>query len=70
MSVKGINRMVKEINQLQNHKGRYYRKWLKAYTKWVRTRSAAVVRSNKMNTRWLAGMTGFIQDPKRKHDNT
>ncbi|GAH12675.1 unnamed protein product, partial [marine sediment metagenome] len=46
MSSRSFNKMYKEIHQLQNHKGRYYRKWLRNYTKWVRTRSTAVVRSN------------------------
>lgn len=65
MSVKSINRMVKEIDQLKRHKGKYYRKWLRNYTKWVKQRSAKSVDSNKLVSRWLAGMNRFVAHPKR-----
>ncbi|GAI87710.1 unnamed protein product [marine sediment metagenome] len=70
MSVESIKRMTQQQIQLHEHKGPYYDKWLKAYTNWAKRHAAGCVRSRKMESRWLTGVTVFVRDSRRKHDNS
>jgi len=70
LSTKSIDRMVKEIDQMRRHKGKYYRRWLRNYTKWVKLEIANSQGCGRAATHWLRGMDNFIRYPRRKRGNS